>query len=397
MVEGQAKKTKKARAAGAPSESLRVLCLCLSAPQVPEARDELQRLFRGSLDWVGLAAYANAQLVAPAVWLGLERSGLSTGIPEDFRDYLFAIYRANAERMASIHRQACRAFAALDARGVTPLVLKGGARLFEEGPEAGCARMMADLDLLVERASFAAALAALGAIGYELVDEAQGRRAHATSLRRPGEPAAIDLHGDVGRQRDFIPLPAVLADATTMRIDAWQLRIPSPTHRIMHAFFHSQLHDRGHVGGDIPLRHLEDTAWTVARHGTAIDWGAIAQACDRLRLGRAWNAWLYLARRCLAVPVPLPAERWRAWLHYRRCLFQADHERLDSLLRAGLAVTEPFSYVNIDYRYGCGASRSRLSWARLLEMRRLFGKYGLHLPRRLLAAVREDREQALWP
>jgi hypothetical protein len=373
----------------APSESLRLLCRCLAAPRGPEP-NHLRDALKANVDWVGLAGLANAFLVAPALWRSLETKGLMADVPADFRDYLGAIYRANAIRMEAIRREARRAVAALNACGIAPLVLKGAARLFEAEPDAAHARMMADLDLLVEAPRLDAALAALGAAGYEIVAEAPGPRRHAITLRSPGEPAAIDLHHDIGPQRDFIPLADAVADAATASIAECRIRIPSPTHRVMHIFFHCQVHDRGHVGGDIPLRHLEDFAWIVARHGPAIDWAAIGRACDRQRLRREWDAWLFMAEHCLGVAMPgSPRRPWRAWLHYRRCLLQLDHAWLDAILRSALAMTEPLSYANIIYKHGCGASSGALLRARALETANLLGKYRHRVPQRLLAAIRD--------
>lgn len=378
-----------------PSESLRILHLCLTSPQGQEPPDDVREVLKRGIDWVGLAAVANACLVAPALWLALERKGLLAVVPDDFRDYLAAIHRANAARLAAMRRQAQRVLAAVNAQGTVPILLKGGARLFEAGSEDAGGRMMADLDMLVEEPHLGEALAALSRLGYVVVEEAHDRRRHAVALRHPDEPAAIDLHRDAGPQRDFIPLADVIADAAPGAADGCRYRIPSPTHRVMHLFFHSQIHDRGHVKGIIPLRHLEDFAWIAARHAQAIDWPAIRRACDRAGLHRAWDSWLDLAARCLGVAPPTPVRQPRlAWLHYRRCLLQMDHRWLEAFLGAATAATEPLAYASIDYKYGCGPGRAALFRARAVETLGLLAKYRHRLPQRLLAAIREagDRE-----
>jgi hypothetical protein len=377
------------RFTGPPTASrhFELLCLCLSA-----SPERLGADLAEGVDWVGLAAIANTHLVAPALWLALDRKGLLPVVPGDFRDYLSAIYRANQTRMAAMRHQARAAVASLNAAEIAPILLKGAARLFEETEDVGGGRMMADLDILVEEPRFDAALAALRRLGYEVVDghDPQSREFHATTLRCSGAPFAIDLHRDIGPQRRFIPLAEAVAGAQPLRAEACELRLLAPTHRIMHLFFHAQVHDRGHLAGIIPLRHLEDFAWIVARHAPAIDWPGIVRACDRLRLRGPWEAWLHLAEICLGTRIAMPAPpTLRARLHYRRCLFQLDHRWAGAALRQAIAVTEPLSYANIDYRYGCGASRSGLFRARAREMLRLFGKYRLRLPQRLAAAFRD--------
>jgi hypothetical protein len=368
------------------SQGFKLLCLCLSA-----SPERVATAFAEGVDWVRLAAIASAHLVAPALWLALDRKGLLPAVPDDFRDYVSAIYRANETRMAAMREQARAAIASLNASGIAPILLKGAARLFEE-TEVGCGRMMADLDLLVEEPHFDAALAALRRLGYEVVDghDPQSREFHATTLRRSGAPFAIDLHRDIGPQRRFIPLAEAVAGARPLQADACELRLLAPTHRVMHLFFHAQIHDRGHVAGIIPLRHLEELAWVVVRHGPAIDWPGIERACDRLRLSGPWQAWLHLAEVCLGMRIAMAAPpTLRARLHCRRCLFQLDHRWAGAALRRAIAVSEPLSFANMDYRYGCGASRGGLFRARVREMLRLLGKYRLRLPRRLAAAFRD--------
>ena len=370
----------------AASECLRILCLGLSAPRVSGSADALRREFRSGVDWVALAALANAHLVGPALWLAFDRSGLLSELPDDFRDYLGAIHRANAVRLETMRGQALRAFAALNAAGIAPLMLKGGARLVETGSEAG--HMMADLDLLVEEACFDDALEVLRRLGYEAVPEAVGERHHAVTLRHAREIAAIDLHRDIGPQRDFIPLSEAIASAVPMVVDGASLRLLSPTHRVMHVFFHSQIHDRGQSGGAVPLRAMEHFAWLVARHGSAIDWPHISRICDRLGLDGAWQAWLYLSERCLGAGA-LPMQPTRgARLHYRRCLLQLDHPWIEAALRGALGMTEPLSYAHITYKYRCHG-RLGLLRARFAECRRLIGKYRHRIPWRLAAAMRD--------
>lgn len=375
----------------ARSDSVRTLCLCLSEAGTAEA---LRAKLASGTDWVALAAAANHYLVAPALWRAFERKRLLPSLPEDFRDYLAAIERANAIRAETMRGQARRAAAALNAAGIAPLILKGGARLFEEIAGAGGARMMADLDLAVTPEQQEAALAALARLGYAVADAPHDQPRHSLTLRHPGEAAAIDLHRDIGPQRDFIPLADAFARATPIAGETCRILLLSPTHRVMHLFFHAQIHDRGHAAGILPLRALDDFAAIIARHGPAVDWAVITLAVERLRLEQAWDAWLLLAERCLGTRTLHPLRRRRAALHYHRCFFQLDHDRLDAAVRAGLALTAPLAFATIDYRYGCGARRLGLFAARARETLRLLGKYRHRVPQRLAAALRDTREPA---
>ena len=375
---------------GPASASFRLLCLCLEPGADAAAGERLRRVLSAGVDWVALAAIGNAHLMVPALYRALGGKGLLTDVPDDFRDYLAAIYEANAGRMRAIRGQAGRALAALNAAGIAPVVLKGGAQLFEAEPGEAEARMMADLDLLVDEAHFAAALAALGRLDYRPVPVPEGRRFHATTLIHGGEPVCIDLHRDIGPQHDLLPLREALREVIALSTGQCRLHILSPTHRIMHGFFHSQIQNRGHLAGALPLRHLQDFALIAGRHRAAIDWTAIGEACARLRLSGAWEAFVHLAKRCLgAEPALAAGSSHAARRHYRRCLFQLDHPRLRAVLHLAMAASEPLSYANIDYKYRCRGSRARLLRARASELARLLGKYRHRVPRRIAAALRD--------
>src|SRR3546814_4514008 len=87
--------------------------------------------------------------------------------------------------------------------------------------------MMADVDLLVPRAGFDAAIGALASIGYVALSGPGEPPAHGVTLARAGGLATIDLHRDLGPQRRVLPAEAVLASAVPLSANGLRLLAPS--------------------------------------------------------------------------------------------------------------------------------------------------------------------------
>jgi hypothetical protein len=348
-----------------------LLCRCLGRETSPEPLCALDReLASGKVDWVCLAALANRYLVTPALYESLRRKELLDSLPDDFRLYLGEVHSRNGARNAAIRRQAEEAIAALNVAAVVPLVLKGGASMFEDA-SGDSASLVGDLDLLVRRSDYARSEAVLRDLGYEAADD----RSHARDFVRPHDLAAIDLHRDVGRQRLLVSADDAWRAAAPLPLGPLHALALCPTHRVLLGVFHSQVHERNHLLGEIPLRRLHDFAVTVERHGAAIDWGAVEARMRALGLGHVLQVWLHLADRLLGTPVPQPAATWRTRLHLRRCLLQLRHRRLALVVYTASKATERFARVHIDYAsdarkpFRRNAHRLRRGWRLLRRYR----------------------------
>ncbi|WP_119458764.1 nucleotidyltransferase domain-containing protein [Rhodospirillaceae bacterium SYSU D60014] len=315
--------------------------------------------------WLEVVALANDHLVTPTLFESLQRKGVSDALPPDLRSYLAEIHGMNARRNATIRRDALEVTRQLNRQGIVPAVLKGALQLFER--HGGDGRMMADIDLLVPRPAFTAAIDALTRIGYVAVSGMDGRPAHGVTLARAGGLATIDLHRDLGPQRSVLSAEAVLASAVSLSANWLRLLAPSPAHRVLHNIVNTAVAGPNHRLGVISLRQLHDLAVTSHRHAEAIDWVAIRGTMGQQGLAHVVDATLCLAHRLLALPMPRSLDETpRARLHFQRCLLQLRSAPLALAARYWTGLTQPLSRVNMEYVCDCdvGAIDLNLSRAR---------------------------------
>ena len=76
--------------------TLAALDRCLSlATLSAEVEDFSPLVLDSRIDWVELISLANKQLVAPALWTGLDRVSALQQIPEDVQSYLALLHSRN--------------------------------------------------------------------------------------------------------------------------------------------------------------------------------------------------------------------------------------------------------------------------------------------------------------
>ena len=139
----------------------RCLSVAVSAADLDGCR---QAISDRRVEWLALISLANRYLVAPALWTTLSRPELGQEVPEDVQDYLALLHKRNACRNARIRQQCLEIGSILMKRGLSAVLLKGTAWLFDGSFVSD--RMMQDIDLLVAHDSLEPAVDALVASGY---------------------------------------------------------------------------------------------------------------------------------------------------------------------------------------------------------------------------------------
>lgn len=297
----------------------------------------LARILRGqptadsaAPDWVDIFALANEHLLTPALWSALQQSGHAAALPAEARDYLATLHRLSGDRNRALRRQAIELVGALNARGVTPALLKGGLSLFD-GPYADpAARMMRDLDILVPAAARDDAIGVLQGLGYRLA-RGYGATHHAFGdFERPGDPGSIDLHTELVDPSYILPAANVWDRAGIRDAGGARYAAASATDRVLHNLLHAQIHHLGNFyRGDLQLQQAHEL-FALARHfGPAIDWCTVQRRMDAHRLGAALDSHLLAACRLFGLAWPLDRRPGLAGrLHYLRCQLQLDVQAL---------------------------------------------------------------------
>jgi hypothetical protein len=117
--------------------------------------------------WPELLYMANLQLCTPLWYVQLKRDGLLALLPEELQEYLAALHQANVERNAELRAGLEELLQLLASVGIDALLLKGAATFCDDLYADPGARIMGDLDILVERARAEEARDLLLGIGYE--------------------------------------------------------------------------------------------------------------------------------------------------------------------------------------------------------------------------------------
>jgi hypothetical protein len=272
-----------------------------------------ERLWRPVLD------LANRGLVTARLAQALDGA---SGVPAPVADFLVDVLDRNRRRNDALCGQLAEAVQALNAAGVTPVLLKGAAGLVTRGWVRRHGRILCDLDILVRPAEVEAALRALTGLGYGAFRRQQGQDPHAVAeLARSGDRASIDLH-----QRP--PGPPGMAEIADLRERASLVEtagggralIPDGASQLYLLVLHDQFHDGDYWSGRLNLRHLLDIGDLVQDRDT--DWARLDGLVGTAVVRNALNTELIDAAWLTGVRLPEASGRgfWPRLQHRRRLI-----------------------------------------------------------------------------
>ena len=273
-------------------------------------------------DWTGIITLANKTLCSPTVAVRLSDAGRLADLPADVRLFLDEMERRNAERNCRLLVQLDEAAAVMNAQGVSPILLKGTAWLAQSPPQQRSARMLADVDLMVEADRFGAAIEQLRSIGYRLETPDLPPGVPAV-LSRPQDAATIDLHSEYGSPSTLFYRHADLASAAReVKLPGSTVLLPSPVACTAILLLHDQLKGRDYLRGRIDLRHLLDMQSYTVQFGER-DWRELDRLFSSAYARNAMRTQLLTARKLLGMEAPRAVTRGvRARLQYGRRLIQ---------------------------------------------------------------------------
>jgi hypothetical protein len=319
----------------------------------------------GSLDWVAVAEIATSEMVTPALWNALQRSGIAALVPDHVAEQLRGAYLVTVLQNARFKEQALAITRALNAHGIRPTFLKGGASLFHTPyDDQGC-RAMADLDILVPEDRAEESQKTIMALGYAPIDIEfdHSQHHHLRPLWRETSPGTVEVH------RALLAPPAtslvrgdfIHQHLVPLSTSGAQLLVPDATLRIVHILFHSGIVDRNYARRSSWLRDVHELAATQSAFGTEVDWPAIGQVMGDAGSAELLEAWTYLAHRMFGSPLPDVVKPTRRAVMYERLTrMQVALPALDRLI--GIAML--FSQQSLRDRYGCQDDAVTLASAR---------------------------------
>lgn len=307
-----------------------------------------------ALDWRTIITIADSEMIGPVLWSALYRMGLAAAVPDEVREHLRKAHLLNALRNVRFKEQALTITGALNALGVQPTILKGGASLFVSTyDDLGC-RVMADLDILVPPDAAQVCWDAIRGLGYSPIEIGFDPFAHhhLIPLRSQSAVGTIEVHRALlaPAANTIVPEEFILQHLESVNESGAWLSVPDPTLQILHILLHSGVVDREYARGSMCLRALHELAIIQATHFMTVDWESICDLMTRSGTRKILDGFAYRAHRIFwnTLPHCVPPT-WRAVIHNRRARLQASSPALGSLIDFGML----FSRQSICERYGC--------------------------------------------
>jgi hypothetical protein len=299
------------------------------------------------------ASYSGRQtLTTPALILMEFGFRFNDQIPEDVCLCIREIFERNVVRNDRLAAQLAETVAAINNRGVTPVLLKGAAVLATAPRADHGLKLMCDLDIMVWPDQVEPTLEALFALGYTVHHQTPPDAGNwHMDLKRPSDVGMIDLHrAPPGPAFFYRASGDVKQHCKITHIGRGSAYIPSATYRALILTIHDQFQDSDYWIGNIDMRHILDLR-DLALSPEGIDWTLLASFSPNKLARNALETHLVALFSLLAVDVPAPMRtRFIPRLQHRRRLAQA---RLP-LLRQALLPIAVLDYRN--YREGLGAS-----------------------------------------
>ncbi|MBL8570297.1 MAG: nucleotidyltransferase family protein [Phreatobacter sp.] len=319
-------------------------------------RGPIGDLSENAIDWMATVALAARDFALPMLATVLDDAGVRDRVPADAASYLDYALAANADGNAAIRMQVLAIGEALDAAGVTGVLLKGATWLFQAGPASGD-RMMRDIDLLVASRDLDTAMRSLALAGFLPSGTIGTEQAHIHEwpLEHAEHPVSVEVHTALSTRTRMLSGPDMLAEAVSV---APGLAIPSPRHRILHNVIHGEIVNGNRAGGIIDLREAMDLGRLMQASMAGLDWAALAREADERGMGAALAGGLHKASFVSACPVPEPFARdGRGRRHLSRCLIQRRRPRLDRLLRPLANLSRGLAWERDAFALGLGERR----------------------------------------
>lgn len=263
----------------------RLLIECLGFEGGLSRIDELKRLTAS--DWADVVQLSLRHRIAPQIYQGLKKYGLSTYVPADVFQLLRETYLHNAVRNTRRFHELSKVLKMLKREGVPVIVLKG-AHLAEVVYEKIGMRSMSDVDLLFRKEDLSRAQEKLMATGYIPY-----------SRRLP-----LDLHWniDLSIAHLNIDIKKIWDRARPAFIGGVEVLVLCPEDLLLHLCIHLSFHHESFQFAG--LRTFCDIREAIWCYNGQIEWKSIVKRAKKWGVGNAIYLTLSLVRDLLNVEMP---------------------------------------------------------------------------------------------
>lgn len=226
---------------------------------------------------------ASEQRVATALYTRLLALDLAPVIAEELLEVLAALRLLAEERNALVLAQAAHAVRALNAVGLTPVLLKGAGHLASGLHAHAADRLVGDLDLLVAEEEMPAAVHALAAAGYAVqspellhTDGTSRVDVHYPPLAHNDWPLLVELHWALlpGPLGAVLPPNELIARGERISLDRAEAFVLATDDALLYNILHAEARHHAAWAQKAPLWQLYDSL-LLARRCTPDVWNQV--------------------------------------------------------------------------------------------------------------------------
>lgn len=238
---------------------------CLSLDEHPQFKEEIiQRSLNESIDWQKFVGLCSNHLVLPTIYLKFKAHNLLNYIPEGLSEFLAEVYNLNNKRNQQIQNQLESIIRLLNEQKIYPTLLKGTGNLVDNLYTDLGERIIGDIDILVSEEDYIKAARILEQDGYShntpgyfdiLEDQ------HYPRLFKLGMIADVEIHRLPVRQEYSKEYNTEIINAERKKISEFtdlSFFVLSDKHKVILNVIHTQLSNKGHQYGIVPLRDIYD-------------------------------------------------------------------------------------------------------------------------------------------
>lgn len=262
-----------------------------------------------------LIVLANHHLCSPQLYLSLKRLGWLDDIAEEIREYLETILFLNRERNIEILKGLQMVLTALQRHGVKAILLKGGASFVDTLYDDLGARLMHDIDILIEKNNTETTRNCLLELGYLESDmpgmekenlPTDDRHCHLPAFYKPETPLTVEVHYDVayGQAGRIFNLPAIWRNKIEGTVSGRPVYIFDHTNRVLHNAVHALIPECEYISSSIQLRQIFEFALIAQKYKKFINWKACLTSCHDVGVADQFLAYAQTACQLFNMEMP---------------------------------------------------------------------------------------------
>ena len=322
-----------------------LLALFLAPAKSDETLNTLKNaIINEQIELGSLLLQANIQMCTPLWYSRLQQDNLLQYLPEDFQEYLQVIYDANVERNTELKSGLTELLTEFEKMKMETILLKGAATFVDNLYGSAGARVMGDIDILVQKNKVKTSELILENLQYvEIPDEDRVLDNHPTNERhhhinvrvKPGTTMVIEIHfnpayAQAGRVFTNV---GIWNDKQDVVYNQQKTAVLNIDNRLLLNTVHALLPHREFIDGTIPLRQIAEFAALAIRYQNKIDWDSWYKIALKNKLKIEFITYLSLAHHLMEIPWPkdIPYVKQNGF-HYQRIINKGgSFSRIDGL------------------------------------------------------------------